>query len=121
MKLLTKEILNKLPKLYSTDGIPLDEKLVICKFFTPDSIYTWYAVEYDGVDTFFGYVCGAEKEWGYFSLREITEVRGKLGLPIERDKWFKPAKIKDIEEIYPKEKDVYSMITRLPAEKNRNN
>jgi len=121
MKLLTKEILNKLPKLYSTDGIPLNEKLVVCKFFTPDSVYSYFAVEYDGVDRFFGYVCGAEKEWGYFSLRELTETRGKLGLPIERDKFFKPAKVKDIEEIYPKEKNGYSMIVRFPTEKGRNN
>jgi len=30
--------------------------------FTPDSSWTWYAMEFDGVDTFFGLVNGFEEE-----------------------------------------------------------
>ncbi|GAH87664.1 unnamed protein product [marine sediment metagenome] len=73
------------PKLNETDGTPLEEKKVIAKFFTPDGSWTWYAVEFDGEDLFFGLVDGFEKEWGYFSLKELQSIRGKLGLPIERD------------------------------------
>ncbi len=49
MKLLTKEILAKLPKLHETDG---KEKKFVVKFFTPDANWTWYAVEgeEEGVD-----------------------------------------------------------------------
>ena len=31
---------------------------------------------------------GFERELGYFSLTEIEGVRGKLGLPVERDLYF---------------------------------
>lgn len=99
MKLLTKELRAKLPKLYQTEDIPVEEKIAIAKFFTPDAQWTWYAVEGQEEDddfTFFGLVYGLEKEWGYFSLKELESVRGKLGLPIERDKWFTPTKIKDL-------------------------
>ena len=34
----------------------------------------------------------------YFSLAELEEVTGPMGLPIERDLWFKP---KTLEEIAP--------------------
>src|SRR5665811_323998 len=39
-------------------------------------------------DSFFGYVCGMEEEWGYFVLSELESVRGPLGLEIERDLYF---------------------------------
>ena len=47
---------------------------------------------------FFGLVEGHEKELGYFVLSELEEVRGPMGLPIERDLHFKP---KTLEEIAP--------------------
>lgn len=94
MELLTIEVTEQLPPLYSTEGIELEEKTAIVKFFTPDSNWTWYAVEYDGNDLFFGYVVGFVGEWGYFSLSELKSVRGPLGLPIERDLHFDPQPIK---------------------------
>lgn len=60
------------------------------KFFTPDSGWTWYPTEFDGEDLFFGLVSGLEVELGYFSLSELESVRGPLGLPIERDLYYKP-------------------------------
>ncbi len=94
MKLLTKALRQKLPKLYTTE----DQKdpLVICKFFTPDADWTWYATEFDGTDTFFGYVDGHFPELGYFSLAELESVRGKLSLPVERDIGFKPCRLSKI-------------------------
>lgn len=35
-------------------------------------------------------VWSAHEEWGYFVLSELSEARGPLGLPIERDLYFKP-------------------------------
>ncbi|MCA9906099.1 MAG: DUF2958 domain-containing protein [Anaerolineae bacterium] len=29
-------------------------------------------------------------ELGFFDQHEIESARGQLGLPVERDKWFKP-------------------------------
>ncbi|NTU46325.1 DUF2958 domain-containing protein [Candidatus Roizmanbacteria bacterium] len=94
MKLLTAELLKKLPKLYASEQE--NDPVVWCKFFTPDSSWTWYATEFDGKDTFFGLVDGFEKEWGYFSLSELLNVRGHLGLPIERDRYFTPKRISEI-------------------------
>ena len=94
MKLLTKVLRRKLPSLYATENEK--DPLVICKFFAPDSSWTWYALEFDGEDTFFGYVDGFEAELGYFSLSELESIRGELGLPIERDKWFKPCRLSEI-------------------------
>jgi len=95
MMLLTKANRKALPALYSQDGKGGDTMAVV-KFFTPDSNWTWYATEFDGEDTFFGLVDGFEKELGYFSLSEIQSVRGKLGLPIERDRYWKPRPLKEI-------------------------
>jgi len=95
MKLLTQEIRNRLPALYSTDGQG-DEAIAQVKFFTPDSSWTWYATEFDGKDEFFGLVDGFEKELGYFSLSELESVQGALGLPIERDMHFTPTRLGDL-------------------------
>ena len=95
MVLLTKEVLKKLPPLYSQEEKGLDAVAVV-KFFTPDSNWTWYATEFDGDDLFFGLVDGFEKEIGYFRLSELKSVKGALGLPIERDMYFKPKTLKEL-------------------------
>src|SRR5947207_5571288 len=72
------------------------DPLVICKFFTPDAQWTWYALEFDGDDVFFGLVVGLEPELGYFLLSELTRARGPLGLPIERDVHFSPTRLSEV-------------------------
>jgi len=89
MKLLTKDIRRRLPPLYGQEGKGGDA-VVHVKFFTPDSGWSWYGLEHDGKDTFFGLVDGLEKELGYFSLSELESVRGPMGLPIERDLYWEP-------------------------------
>ncbi len=110
MQLLTEELKRKLPPLYSQDNNP--DPLVVCKFFTPDSSWTWYAYEGSPVDDngfydtdkekvdyiFFGLVDGLEVELGYFSLNEMESVRGPWGLPIERDIFFKPTLLSRVRE-----------------------
>jgi len=95
MKLLTKEIRRALPPLGSQDGQGLDA-IARVKFFTPDGGWTWYATEFDGEDTFFGLVVGFEAELGYFQLSELEQVRGRLELPIERDRSFKPTALREL-------------------------
>ena len=100
MTLLPKEIKEKLPPLYTTEKIATKDKIVKIKFFTPDSSWSWYVVEYDKEEKiFFGFVKGHYEEWGYFSLKELEEVRGPLGLKIERDVYFKEQAFKDIKEL----------------------
>ena len=96
MKLLTKALRRKLPPLYSQEQEA--DPMVICKFFTPDSNWTWYAYEFDGQDLFFGLIYGLETELGYFSLQELEAARGPLGLPIERDLHFTPKKLSEVKK-----------------------
>jgi hypothetical protein len=98
MTLLTKSIRAALPKLYANDGKDESETMVVVKFFTPDSSWTWYATEFDGVDTFFGLVDGMEPELGYFSLQELEDARGPLGLLVERDTQFLPTPLSKVRE-----------------------
>ncbi len=92
MQLLTKAVRTSLPPLGSQSES--SDPVIHAKFFTPDAGWTWYATEGspEGADfIFFGYVIGVEPEWGTFSLKELESVRGVLGLPVERDRYFKPA------------------------------
>jgi len=89
MKLMTQEILDRIPALYAQDGKG-DEAIVHVKFFTPWTNWTWYATEYDPEQRlFFGYVSSPMgSELGYFSLDELESVKGPVGLKIERDRHF---------------------------------
>lgn len=64
----------------------------VVKLFTPDANATWLLSECDPdePDRLFG-LCDPGlgcPELGYVSLSEIMEVRGPLGLPVERDLYF---------------------------------
>lgn len=102
-ELLPDEIREKLPKLYETEEIGL-LAVAIVKYFSPDGGWTWYASEFDGEDIFFGLVDGFETELGYFSLSELQEIRGSLGLPIERDLYYQPKTLKDLIELHKKQR-----------------
>lgn len=95
MKLLTQEIKDRLPALYSQDGKGFDAVAQV-KFFSPVGSWTWYATEFDGTDMFFGLVKGFDNELGYFTLSELESVELPLGMKIERDKFFEPTPLKDL-------------------------
>lgn len=96
MQLLTKEIIKKLPAMRETEGQG-KEAIAQVKFFTPDSNWTWYGVEYDEEQRlFYGLVEGFEKELGYFSLDELEEIKGPMGLKIERDRSFSPTPLMNL-------------------------
>jgi hypothetical protein len=108
---LTKDLVKSLPALYSQEDNP--DPVVVCKFFTPDAGWTWYAIEGSPVDAngyydtdkpkvdflFFGLVSGLEVELGYFSLSELKTVRGAFGLPVERDLYFEPTRLSAIKTL----------------------
>jgi len=97
MKLLTEEIKKQLPPLYSQEQVA--DPLVICKFFTPWSSWTWFAYEYSPEEQlFFGKVFSEmcpDGELGYFSLAELESIKGPMGLTIERDIHFTPKKLSE--------------------------
>ena len=100
MQLVTKtleKVFEKFP-LYSQDGKPINEKKVLCKFFTPWGANTWIVTEASrneetpGDWDFFGVVTlGYEWEWGYFSLSELQGIRGQFGMGVELEITVKPA------------------------------
>lgn len=102
MKLITKQIEKLLAKypLYSQDGKG-SEAVAVCKFFQPNGSYTWYVTEgekqEDGDWRFFGLVENIYgKEFGYFTLKELESIRLPFGLRIERDIYFEPTKLNEL-------------------------
>lgn len=74
------------------DGNTADFKPVV-KLFTPDANATWLLSEIDpdNPDIAFG-LCDLGMgcpELGYVSLSELRTVRGRMGLPVERDRSFR--------------------------------
>lgn len=94
MKLMTKKLERRFAKIGSQESI--NDQIIVAKFFNPVGAGTWYATEYDPkTRIFFGYVSifgDWNDEWGYFSLDELEAYKGKFGLGIERDLYFKEQK-----------------------------
>lgn len=99
MKLLTAKQLEKLISNHrAQDGTKTFNAEV--KLFNPTGIGTWYLSELDpDTNTAFGLCCLHEKEYGSVSLDELQEFRGRFGLPIERDRWFKPKTLEECEKL----------------------
>ena len=76
------------------------DPIVQVKFFTPWTNWTWYGIEFDGKDIFFGWVVGLEKEFGSFSLSELQSLRGPSGLKVERDIYFEPQRISQVMKLH---------------------
>ena len=88
---MTKELEKQFKKMGSQEN--KSDPIVIAKFFNPTGAGTWYATEYDPASRdFFGYVSifgDYNDELGYFNLYELQSYKGKFGLGIERDLYFK--------------------------------
>lgn len=102
MKLLTQSIRERLlqngriRQEYSNRGDAEPDFLPVVKLFTPDAACTWLLTEADpdDPDVCFG-LCDLGMgfpELGSVSIAELESVRGKLGLPVERDLHFCPTK-----------------------------
>lgn len=68
----------------------------VVKLFTPDAGATWLLTEIDpdDHDHAFG-LCDlglGAPEMGWVSLQDLMTVRGRLGLPVERDRHFRAEK-----------------------------
>ncbi len=97
MKIITKEIQKKVPKIGANARGKAEDLTFFVKLFTPWSNWTWYIAEANfETGECFGLVEGFEKELGYFDLNELVEIRGMGGLKIERDRWFTPKKYAEI-------------------------
>ena len=104
MKLLPSKIRERLPSLGGQDDKG-GKAVAYAKCFCPSSSWTWYIsegspvrdIKNDVVDyVLFGLVDGQFKELGYFRLSELESVNGPMGLPIERDLYWKPKTLGEI-------------------------
>jgi len=87
--LLTQAIRSQIPPLYSQEKVK--DPMVYARFFSLHGSGTWLATEFDGKDTFFGFVMGfAHDELGYFSLKELESIKWHGIQGVERDQYFKP-------------------------------
>lgn len=104
MELVTKELEENMPRLYTTED--QRDPIVYLKLFCPWNQWTWFLTEYspvapDGSPKLgFGLVVGDEVELGYISLLELEAVRGPGGLRIERDLYFSPTPLSEIQRQY---------------------
>lgn len=68
--------------------------LPVVKLFTPDAGCTWLLTELDPEDPDIAFgLCDlgmGSPELGCVRISELESVRGKLGLPVERDLYFAP-------------------------------
>ncbi len=95
-KLVTKADARKIPALRTTSELG-DAATAWIKIFNPTGRETWFVTEFEPeTGDAFGLVIGQETEIGYFNLYELGCARGKMGLPMERDKWFSPTTIGEI-------------------------
>jgi len=99
MELIPKEIKEQIPKLYDTEE--QEDPIVYVKLFIDG--WTWYVTELSIDNNIcFGYVVSpfCSGELGYFSLIEISEVKGSLGIGVERDLSFKPTKLSEVKRLH---------------------
>lgn len=96
MKLITKAIAKTAQKQFSK-GSDMAQ-LVVAKFFDPCGSWSWYLMNQDpgDPDYLWGIVKGSEIEVGSFSLSELSNHKGALGIGIERDLRFAPKPASEI-------------------------
>jgi hypothetical protein len=98
VKLFTKSILTKLAKngvatrAAQQAGKPEPDHKPVLKIFNPAGAATWLITESDpdDPDCLFG-LCDlgmGSPELGSVLASELSSVRGRFGLPLERDLWF---------------------------------
>ena len=97
----SEEELNKLPRLYEAENVPLKEKIIHFHFFIGGS--DWYAAEYSPEEKIcWGFAILNEDyemaEWGYFSLKELSDLRIAF-VEVDRDLHWTPRRTIEVEQI----------------------
>ena len=96
----TKAILDKIPRLYETEHLPLADKIIHMHFFFIGG-FDWYIAEYDGDDLFFGFTNlndHPNAEWGYIAFSELKSLNIS-GIEIDFDLYWKPVPAKQVHVI----------------------
>ena len=87
----TEDRLSKIPRLYETEHVPLQEN--------------WHVAEFDGKDLFWGFAILNDDlqnaEWGYISFNELRSIRvsGWLEIDCTLEEFWQVRKASAIEKI----------------------
>ncbi len=97
----TDEELVKIPAFYSSEDVPLKEKVIYMHFWIGAS--DWFAAEFSPTEQcFFGFaILNNDLEmadWGYFSLEELSSLKFSF-VEVDRDLYWKPKKAVEIDKI----------------------
>jgi hypothetical protein len=96
----TKEQLAKIPKLYETENVSLEDKIIHFHLFIGGC--DWFVCESDGSELLWGYaILNADfesAEWGYISLSELADINIG-GIEIDNDLYWKKRPAKEINKI----------------------
>ncbi|MCH8957075.1 DUF2958 domain-containing protein [candidate division KSB1 bacterium] len=98
-----KEQLAKIPRLYDTEKINGNDKIIHLHFFIGGC--DWYIAEFDGEDLFFGFAIlndPQNAEWGYISFKELDEINLD-GLEVDNDLYWE---LKEFSKINWKREEV---------------
>tara|TARA_R110000803_G_scaffold32522_1_gene71616 strand:+ start:107 stop:415 length:309 start_codon:yes stop_codon:yes gene_type:complete len=101
MKLLTKTIKEKMVKNHNDQDGTKDFKAVL-KLFDPTGASTWYLSELNPDDNIAFGLCDLGvgcPELGYVSLDELSTLKVKMGLGIERDLYFTPKTFDELQKV----------------------
>ena len=93
--------LEKLPRLYETENIPLKEKMIHLHFFISGS--DWWIVEFCPIDRlFWGFVMLGQDEmnaeWGLINFDELCQLKVSY-LEVDRDLHWTPRRAVEVEQI----------------------
>lgn len=98
----SEERLAKIPRLYETEHLPLEAKLIYLHFFIGGC--DWYVAEYNGEDLFWGYtILNGDRqnaEWGYISFIELKALKLKwLEVDCELEDYWRVRKASEVNNI----------------------
>lgn len=93
--LLDSDELSRLPMFYEGESVDV-QGVAPFKLYMADGDEIWYPVAFDEVDMFMGVIVNDEVEIGTFSLSNLQQKRGRLGLPVGRDPDYVPTTIQKL-------------------------
>ncbi len=96
----TSEELDRLPRLYETENVPLEDKVIHQHYFLSGS--DWYVAEYGPDERIsFGYAIldndRQNAEWGYASSDGLADIKVR-GIEVDTDLHWRPTRFGEIGE-----------------------
>ena len=116
--LLPPEVAQQLPKIGATQDQGL-AALAQVRYYEPDTLRTWYAVESDGAGMFYGLVVEWKPKLTSFTLAELGKWRDGSEMPVERDVNFTPTSLDNLIAKYEAEMRAFEDMVLEQAWLNR--